>query len=329
MEAPLPDVAGAADFRDAAGRVLDYLRVALPMTVWSVTRVENGRQTHLYLDEDNGFGLTQGASHPWEQTFCIHMASGAAPAIAPDVPAVPLYARAAAGAGTEIGTYAGAPVRESDGSLFGALCGLAVETRTDDRDLAGAGPVLALLGQLLSLVLALDRSRDTARRVVDQVRAEAESDVLTGLLNRRGWENSLEREMPLVRRLGDPTVVAVVDLDRLKHVNDTLGHTAGDAYIQQAAGALSRAVRDGDVVARLGGDEFGVLLRGCDEEAGRVVAGRISDCLAEAGVAGSVGWAPVTVLDGVEAALVAADAAMYQDKLAHRDGRLLRHAPVA
>jgi diguanylate cyclase (GGDEF)-like protein len=322
VSAPLPDVAGATDFGEAARRVLDYLRATLPLTFWSVTRVENGRQTYLYLDEDNGYGLREGGSHPWEASFCIHMASGAAPAIAPDAQAVPLYAQAGVNDSVTIGTYAGAPVREADGSLFGAICGLDREARTGDEALAAAGPVLALLGQLLTLALAVDRSREAARRLTEEARAEADTDVLTSLLNRRGWDRCVEREQLLMRRFGDPTVVAVVDLDGLKDVNDTQGHAAGDELIRQASRALVAAVREGDTVARLGGDEFGVLLRGCDERSGAEITRRMRDRLARAEVAASVGWQPVAVVDGLAAALDAADAAMYADKRARRERHL-------
>ncbi len=322
MNAPLPDVAGAADFQEAAGRVLAYLREALPMTFWSVTRVENGRQTYLYLDEDNGYGLRQGGSYPWEGSFCIHMAARRAPTIALDAQAVPLYAQAAVNQAVPIGAYAGAPVRDVDGSLFGAVCGLDREARTDDRVLGGAGPVLALLGQLLTLSLAVDRSRDTARHLLEEVRVEAETDALTSLTNRRGWDRRLQDELPVLQRLGDPAVVAVVDLDRLKHVNDTRGHAAGDDYIHRAAGALLVGVREGDLVARLGGDEFGVLLRRCDDRSGAAIADRITDRLVDAGVAASIGWASVTVVRGLAEALQEADAAMYANKQARREQHL-------
>ena len=67
----------------AARAVLTYLHLHLPMGFWSVTRVKNGRQSYLYLDE-NDYGLAAGGSHPWGSSFCIHMASGAGPDVAPD-----------------------------------------------------------------------------------------------------------------------------------------------------------------------------------------------------------------------------------------------------
>src|SRR4051812_36136798 len=119
-------------FDEAARLVLDYLRKALPLAFWSVTRVENGRQTYLYLDDDNGYGLTEGQSHSWEDSFCIHMASGAAPAMAPDAQSIPAYAAAGVNDAVDIGAYAGAVVNEPDGALFGAICGLDPSVKTDD-----------------------------------------------------------------------------------------------------------------------------------------------------------------------------------------------------
>ena len=85
--------APAERFDRAANLVLEYLHEQLPLAFWAVTRVENGRQTYLYLDADNGYGLRQGGSHPWEDSFCIHMAAGRAPTVAPDAQSVPEYAR--------------------------------------------------------------------------------------------------------------------------------------------------------------------------------------------------------------------------------------------
>ncbi len=85
------------------------------------------------------------------------------------------------------------------------------------------------------------------------------TDPLTGVLNRRGWALALDREERRCRRHGLDAVVAVVDLDRLKEVNDTGGHAAGDERIVACAQAIASAIRAEDTVARLGGDEFAVL----------------------------------------------------------------------
>lgn len=317
----LPVLSADLTFDVASRLVLTYLRDHVPLAVWSVTRVENERQTFLQLD-DNGSGLAVGASYPWEDSFCILMASGAAPAIAPDVGAVPTYAAARAKAGADVGSYAGAVISEPGGALFGSICGFDPQVRTDDPALVNAAPLLQLLGQLLSMVLGAERTRDEATSALLLSEMLAETDALTGLFNRRAWERVIAQEESRFRRLADPTVAVILDLDLLKTVNDTRGHVAGDTYIRTAAQAIRRAVREEDVVARLGGDEFGVLMVGCTEAYADVAVGRIYAEFERSGVAGSVGWAPITVLKGFPAALAEADAAMYAAKAARRARRV-------
>lgn len=315
---PLPVLLPTMEFDEAARLVLAYLRDAVPLAFWSVTRVENDRQTYLYLDPDNSYGLPQGGSHPWADSFCIHMAAGKAPALAPDAQSVPHYAAAGVNAVVDIKSYAGALVSEPDGQVFGAICGIDPQVRLDDPAFLAAGPVLQLFGQLLTMVLAANRLRDATARDLALAKSDAETDPLTRLLNRRGWERAVAEEAVRFNRLGDPTVVAMIDLDRLKAVNDEQGHEAGDAYIRAAGEALSGAVRGGDVVARLGGDEFGIVMTGCTEAQAADRVARLYSRLEAYGVAGSVGWAPISVLRGFPAALAEADEAMYAAKRARR-----------
>ncbi len=315
----MPSITVDMTFEQAAAEALRYLRTNVPMAFWSVTRVENDRQTYQYLDE-NGYGLLPGQSHPWEDSFCIHMAAGAAPMVAPDAQAVPLYAAAGVNALATIGAYAGSAIRETDGRLFGAICGISPQASTDPR-LAAAEPVLGLLGQMLTMVLTMDRQRDEAALRLATAEMAAETDVLTDLYNRRAWERLLGEQDERFRRLGDPTVLAMLDLDMLKEVNDTRGHAAGDDYIRRAADALRDAAAPTDLLARLGGDEFGVLMTHCTEAEAEVRVDGIYRALERAGVAGSVGWAPITVLRGLPAALAEADEAMYAAKRRRRSAR--------
>ena len=82
------DEALPVDFRESSERVLSYLREHLPMGFWSITRVENGRQTYLVLGQ-NAYGLPPGGSHPWASSICVRMVDGGGPRIAPVVDAVP------------------------------------------------------------------------------------------------------------------------------------------------------------------------------------------------------------------------------------------------
>lgn len=97
-----------------------------------------------------------------------------------------------------------------------------------------------------------------------RLRAQATTDLLTGLPNRRGWEDSLEREFSRALRRRSPLCVAVLDLDNFKVLNDTRGHIAGDRILRSAAVTWQGLLRDTDVLARYGGDEFALIMRDCD-----------------------------------------------------------------
>ncbi|MDP9794883.1 diguanylate cyclase (GGDEF)-like protein [Catenuloplanes nepalensis] len=315
--APAPD--GPAEppgegFQQTARLVLDYLHDEMPLAFWAITRVEDGRQSYLYLDADNGYGLRQGDSHPWEDSYCSHMAAGRAPAVAADARAVPAYAKAAINDVIDIGTYAGAVITEPDGTLFGAICGLDPQTQAADSRIARAEPLLALLGHLLTTALAADRAQDRATHAMLREHLSAETDALTGLPNRRAWHRLLDEARSRYERLADPTAVAMLDLDNLKAINDGQGHAAGDAYIAAAATAVRAALRDTDIVARLGGDEFGLLLPRCTTTDADLIIARVYAALDAAGVSASIGWAPVTMQAGFDTALAQADAAMYATK---------------
>ncbi len=100
-------------------------------------------------------------------------------------------------------------------------------------------------------------------------------DGLTNLPNRRHLEAVARTALPRSARSGTSASLCLIDLDRFKVINDSLGHAAGDAVLREVASRLQATVRDGDEVARQGGDEFAVLLFGVDEEATNSTVGRI------------------------------------------------------
>jgi len=108
----------------------------------------------------------------------------------------------------------------------------------------------------------------------------AYQDTLTGLPNRAMFNDRLAQAVKLYRRNGSPVSVLVMDLDRFKYINDTLGHSAGDIVLQEVAKRLRNAVRESDTVARLGGDEFGILLATGSSDRALVVARMIDAVLA-------------------------------------------------
>jgi diguanylate cyclase (GGDEF)-like protein len=107
------------------------------------------------------------------------------------------------------------------------------------------------------------------------VSAQALTDPLTGVLNRRGFLDALERELARARRYERPVALAYVDVRGLKAVNDSEGHLAGDELLREAAGMLEDSARADDVVGRMGGDELALLLGEQSSEGATAVANRI------------------------------------------------------
>ena len=126
-----------------------------------------------------------------------------------------------------------------------------------------AAPIRDRAGNLIGAVMVFhDVSKE--RRLHRALYYQASHDALTGLINRREFENRLTRAVESVRLdAACRQVLLYLDLDQFKLVNDTCGHPAGDQLLRQITGVLQSRVRTGDALARLGGDEFGILLEDC------------------------------------------------------------------
>ena len=141
----------------------------------------------------------------------------------------------------------------------------------------------------------------------------ARTDSLTGLLNRRSWDELLTAEVTRASRTGRPFAVLMIDVDDLKSVNDRGGHPAGDRLLKAAASAFRAELRQGDNVARIGGDEFGALLPECDHDLALSIGERMAAAMPE-GTSCSVGVASFTDGDDVAAVVARADDALYRAK---------------
>ena len=146
-----------------------------------------------------------------------------------------------------------------------------------------------------------------------EVRRTARTDVLTGLANRRAWDEVVAREIARAQRSRRPLCVALLDLDHFKALNDERGHHAGDHYLQQAAEAWKGAIRASDVLIRYGGDEFALLLPDTDPTRAGEALDRLREATPEGGgfSAGLASWEPGE--DG-GVLLNRADDALYQAK---------------
>jgi diguanylate cyclase (GGDEF)-like protein len=146
-----------------------------------------------------------------------------------------------------------------------------------------------------------------------RLRAQASTDALTGLPNRRGWEIALERELARTRRRRSPLCVALLDLDNFKALNDELGHLAGDRVLKVVAATWLGLLRDTDVLARYGGDEFGVILPDCPPQKATEIVERLSTSNADESTC-SVGVACAWTSDEAHDLIARADRALYQAK---------------
>jgi diguanylate cyclase (GGDEF)-like protein len=201
------------------------------------------------------------------------------------------------------------PVLKDEGAAVGVLAvywqdpleGVNSETRR----------ALGLLA--LEAAIAIDRGE-----LLGRLEIAARTDDLTGLLNRRAWDEELGRELARADRSGAALCVAILDLDRFKQYNDTHGHQAGDRFLKQISGSWSQSLRTGDILARYGGEEFALALPGTNLEHAQQMLERLREALPEDQTC-SVG---VCLWDGEESAehlTARADTLLYAAKAAGRD----------
>jgi diguanylate cyclase (GGDEF)-like protein len=211
--------------------------------------------------------------------------------------------------GFEAGAALWQPILRDKGTAVGVLAvywhepldALGGETRRAVRLLA------------LEAAIAIERGE-----LLGRLEVAARTDDLTGLLNRRAWDEELGRELSRSDREGGALCVAILDLDRFKLYNDTHGHQAGDRFLKQMSSAWSQTLRAGDILARHGGEEFAVALPGTNLEHAQEMLERLRDCLPD----GQTCSAGVSRWDGVESAeslTARADTALYAAKEAGRD----------
>ena len=182
----------------------------------------------------------------------------------------------------------------------------------------GAVLIDALVGRVRRIAR---ESASIARERADLMAALAEvarTDELTGLPNRRAWDEALDRELARAQRESTPLCIGIVDLDRFKDYNDVNGHQAGDRVLKQLAAAWRDELRRTDVLARYGGEEFALALPGCDLGD----AGNLIERLRAATPGGQTASAGLVLWDGDESAehlFGRADKALYEAKETGRD----------
>ncbi len=202
--------------------------------------------------------------------------------------------------------------------------------RNPNRPDASLPLLLAVIGISLAALLGALILIWSRNEEMQELEREAGEDPLTGLKNRRRFEEDLRQAMARARREGTTGAMLMLDLDHFKEVNDNHGHPAGDQLIREIAAVLRQRSRASDSLARLGGDEFAVVLPRCSPTEARVVAEAIAASIRGHQPAGE-GVEPLTASVGVaifgdhprtsiSSVVSEADAAMYAAKDGGRDG---------
>ncbi len=197
---------------------------------------------------------------------------------------------------------------------FGVLCVLSYREDLTEGEL----DFLKLFARQIELAL-------TIVNLFQVVKDQAVTDALTGLYNRRYFQECLDKEVTRAKRQHQPFTIIGIDLDHLKHINDKFGHSLGDLAIQQISKVLKQNARSIDVPVRMGGEEFNILLPGIDSVGGMKAAERIRKAIEDSPIeivgkiTASLGVATfLEQSDNIEELLELTDQAMYQSK---RNGR--------
>ena len=186
-----------------------------------------------------------------------------------------------------------------------------------------------------AIVRGLRAQLGQALRRIAELEATADTDFLLDIPNRRGFARELQRAVAYIKRYQASGAVIVLDVDRLKPINDAFGHAAGDEVLKAIAATLTRQVRSSDVVGRLGGDEFALLLWNLTEADARAKAAALEQAIdglsflfrGQRVTAGaSAGVALLGPHADADHALEEADAAMYVRKAQRRHEQPVRAA---
>lgn len=329
-------VTAAKTLEDLARPMLEMLEAVtgLESTYLTTVDLDRGEQSILFARNISELQISEGITVPWADTLCKR-ALDESHFYTSDVPH--RWADSEAAAALKIHTYVSMPIETESGGLYGTLCAASAAPLP-------LKPQSQLVLELFAKMIAQQVERELLFQSLQQANTElashASTDALTGLPNRRLLLDELRRMLARGARDEQGVVVAFIDLDGFKAVNDAHGHEVGDEFLLSIARSLGGAMRQGDLLARLGGDEFVVIGAGpatggadpsdvADGLRTRLLActtGRFELSVGPVDYAGaSVGVVVVDPLSATaEGALRQADEAMYAVK---RSRRALQSAP--
>lgn len=306
-------------------QLLEMLEVVTEMESTYLTKIDgDGRLQHIqYARNSKQLDIPEGFSLPWGDSLCKRALDDGC--FFSDNVATH-WADCEAAQALGITTYLSTPVHLADGSLYGTLCAASTDTHT--LSLRGE-QVLRLFAGLIAQYIEKDYLVNQLREANAALIAHSYTDPLTGLPNRRAIFDNLTTLFSLARHLDIQIIIAFIDLDNFKKINDELGHESGDQFLIQIGHRLVDGCDKDDVVGRLGGDEFLIACPGgprnqTDNERLSSLKQNLQKCISGEYQLGSVRifypGASIGVVEinpeniDADSALRIADQTMYQDK---------------
>jgi len=252
LNALADSIARAQGSEELARQMLEVLEAVTGLESTYLTRIHAGAGVQEILFSRNTGGLTipEGLQVPWSDTLC-RRALEEGRLFTGNV--AECWGDSDAARELGIRTYMSAPVRVADGELYGTLCAASDQERPSSPD---GQRIMSMFANLIGQYLDRERLVQLLQEANAKLATTALTDELTGLPNRRHFEMELGRMLNRANRDGSAVIVAFIDLDGFKAVNDTHGHDVGDELLVQMGLRIEACARAGDIVARYGGDEF-------------------------------------------------------------------------
>ncbi|MET1115319.1 MAG: sensor domain-containing diguanylate cyclase [Comamonas sp.] len=327
-------VTSARTLEDLSRPLLDMLAAVTGMESTYLTTIDwkHDLQHVLYAHNSGEMQIPEGLSVPWGDTLC-RRALDQNQSFSNDVGT--RWGDSVAAQALHIQTYLSTPVRLADGELYGTLCAASSERK---ELLPKARHILTLFATLVAQQVEREQLMQQLVKANARLTVYASTDPLTELANRRALQQALTHLLEQSARRGMAVLVAFIDLDGFKAINDTYGHEVGDQFLVALADRLRALLGTEDLAGRLGGDEFVLIALGPQEldqlaAAERAFQQRVFEAtqgiyqlgtleIPYAGASvGVLGVAPGT--QGALQALRAADLAMYRVKQERKSRRSL------
>lgn len=324
MLAHLAETISGADSLETLTRpLLEMLEAITGMESTYLTRIDiaAGRQYIVFSRNTREMQIPEGLAVPWGDTLCKRALEENRP-YTDDVTACWGDSDAARQLG--IRTYLSQPVRYGDGEIYGTLCAASAAQKPVSSEVL---KILGMFARILSMQVDRERYVATLRQDNAVLSTHALTDPLTGIANRRALVEALGRTLARAARHNGSVLIAFIDLDGFKGINDRFGHDAGDRFLVEIARRLAGATRAAELVARYGGDEFVVVAEGArpdelKQRLERVIAGDYEFGETRIDYPGaSIGVTFAEPDEYTEVLLARADAAMYKVKRARREHR--------